>query len=164
MDFRTLSRDHVLTHIWGRVNHPENLALPLPDMLDCHSEDIDFFQEQLVETLLENNSSVTVYQYIFLQALKQALNSTEFDLREFLSASTEVLFEYYPNSVILEKKMLASLLFVIPDKEVWEGYTVPEQIKAAHYINNCIAGNASELLTARECRELLNAIASFLLR
>jgi hypothetical protein len=54
MDFRTLSRDHVLTHIWGRVNHPEVLALPLPDMLYCQSEDIEFFQEQLAETLLEN--------------------------------------------------------------------------------------------------------------
>ena len=51
MDFRNLSRDHVLTHIWGRVNHPEALALPLPDMLCCQREDIDFFQEQLAETL-----------------------------------------------------------------------------------------------------------------
>ncbi|MGL5063328.1 MAG: hypothetical protein ACRC62_25390 [Microcoleus sp.] len=164
MDFRTLSRDHVVTHIWGRVNHPENSALPLPDMLHCQSEDIDFFQEQLAETLLEDYSSVAVYQYIFLQALKQALNSPEFEIGQFLSGSTEVLFETYHNSVILPRKMLSSLLFVIPDKEVWEGYKVPEQIKAAHYIDNCINRNAGELLTADECRELLSAIASLLFR
>lgn len=164
MDFRTVSRDHVLTHIWGRVNHPENSALPLPDMLCCESEDLDFFQEQLAETLLEDYNSVAVYQYIFLQALKQALNSTAFDLHKFLSGSKEVLFEAVPNSIILQRKMLASLLFVIPDKEVWEGYKVPEQIQAAHYIDNCINRTAGELLTAQECGELLNAIASLLLR
>jgi hypothetical protein len=164
MDFRTLSKDHVLTHIWGRVNHPENSALPLPDMLHCKSEDLDFFQEQLAETLLEDYSSVAVDRYIFLQALKQALNETAFESREFLSGSTEVLFESHPNSVILQRKMLASLLFVIPDKEVWEGYTVKEQIQAAHYLDNCIhRGDAGELLTAGECRELLNAIASLVL-
>lgn len=164
MDFRTLSRDHILTHIWGRVNHPEVLALPLPDMLDCQSEDIDFFQEQLAETLLENYSLITVYQYIFLQALKQELNSTKLEMRRFLSGSTEVLFESYPNSLILQKKMLASLLFIIPNQEVWEGYKVPEQIQAAHYIYNCLVRNSDDLLTADECHELLNAIASLLLR
>lgn len=164
MDFRTLSRDHVLTHIWGRVNHPENLALPLPDLLHCQSEDLDFFQEQLAETLLEDYNSVAVYQYIFLQALKQALNSTTFDIRQFLSGSTEVLFESYPNSVILQRKMLANLLFVIPDKEVWEGYKVPEQIQAARYIYNIMTRNSGELLTAKECGELLSAIASLVLR
>jgi hypothetical protein len=164
MDFRTLSRDHVLTHIWGRVNHPEVLALPLPDMLFCQSEDIDFFQEQLAETLLENYSLITVYQYIFLQALKQEINSTGFEIRRFLSASTEVLFESHPNSLILQKKMLASLLFIIPNKEVWEGYKVPEQIQAAHYIYNCLVRNSDDLLTADECQELLNTIASLLLR
>jgi len=164
MDFRTLSRDHVLTHIWGRVNHPEVLALPLPDMLCCQSEDIDFFQEQLAETLLENYSLITVYQYIFLQALKQEINSTGFEIRRFLSGSTEVLFESHPNSLILQKKMLASLLFIIPNKEVWEGYKVPEQIQAAHYIYNCLVRNSDELLTADECQELLKASASLLLR
>jgi hypothetical protein len=164
MDFRTLSRDHVLTHIWGRVNTPEVLALPLPDMLHCQSEDLDFFQEQLAETLLENYSLITVYQYIFLQALKQDLNSTKFEIRRFLSGSTEVLFESHPNSLILQKKMLASLLFIIPNQEVWEGYKVPEQIQAAHYIHNCLARNSDELLTADECDKLLKAIASLLLR
>ena len=164
MDFRTLSRDHVLTHIWGRVNHPEVLALPLPDMLCCQSEDIEFFQEQLAETLLENYSLITVYQYIFLQALKQEINSTGFEIRSFLSGSTEVLFESHPNSLILQKKMLASLLFIIPNKEVWEGYKVPDQIQAAHYIYNCLVRNSDELLTADECQELLKAIASLLLR
>jgi hypothetical protein len=164
MDFRTLSRDHVLTHIWGRVSHPEVLALPLPDMLCCQSEDIDFFQEQLAETLLENYSLITVYQYIFLQALKQEINSTGFEIRHFLSGSTEVLFESHPNSLILQKKMLASLLFIIPNKEVWEGYKVPEQIQAAHYIYNCLVRNSDDLLTEDECQELLKAIASLLLR
>jgi hypothetical protein len=164
MDFRTLSRDHVLTHIWGRVNHPEVSALPVPDMLHCQSEDIDFFQEQLAETLLENYSSIAVYQYIFLEALKQNLNSTAFEMRRFLSGSTEVLFESYPNSLILERKMLASLLFIIPDKEVWEGYTVPEQIQAAHCIYECMIRTCDELLTEDECQELLKALASLLLR
>jgi hypothetical protein len=60
--------------------------------------------------------------------------------------------------------MLASLLFIIPNKEVWEGYKVPEQIQAAHYIYNCLVCNSDDLLTADECQELLNAIASLLLR
>ena len=164
MDFRNLSRDHVLTHIWGRVNRPEALALPLPDMLCCKSEELDFFQEQFAETLLENYSLVTVYQYIFLEALKQEINSTGFEIRSFLSGSTEVLFESHPNSLILQKKMLASLLSIIPNKEVWEGYKVPEQIQAAHYIYNCLVRNSDDLLTADECKELLNTIASLLLR
>jgi hypothetical protein len=60
--------------------------------------------------------------------------------------------------------MLASLLFIIPNKEVWEGYKVPEQIQAAHYIYNCLVRNSDDLLTAEESQELLNAIASLLLR
>ncbi|MEG3849440.1 hypothetical protein QT972_22535 [Microcoleus sp. herbarium7] len=153
-----------MTHIWGRVNHPEAVALPLPDLLDCESEDIDFFQEQLVETLLENYSLIAVYQYIFLEALKQNLYSTKFEICRFLSGSTEVLFEFHRNSLILQKKMLASLLFVIPNQEVWEGYKVPAQIQAAHCIYNCMIRNSDELLTEGECEELLKAIASLLLR
>jgi len=115
MDFGTLSRDHVLTHIWGRVNHPEALALPLPDLLYCKSEDIEFFQEQLAETLLENYSLITVYQYILLQALKQEINSTGFEICRFLSGSTEVLFESHPNSLSFKKRcwQVCCLLFPI---------------------------------------------------
>jgi hypothetical protein len=40
---------------------------------------------------------------------------------------------------------------------------VPEQIQAAHYIYNCLVRNSDDLLTADECQELLNAIASLLL-
>ena len=116
-------------------------------MLCCQSEDIDFFQEQLAETLLENYSLITVYQYIFLQALKQEINSTGFENPPLLSGATEVLFESHPNSLILQKKMLANLLFIIPNKKVWEGYKVPEQIEAAHYIYNCLVRNSDDLLT-----------------
>jgi hypothetical protein len=41
---------------------------------------------------------------------------------------------------------------------------VPEQIQAAHYIYNCRVRNSDDLLTADECQELWNAIASLLLR
>ena len=60
--------------------------------------------------------------------------------------------------------MLSTLLFIIPNKEVWEGYKVPEQFQAAHYIYNCLVRNSDDFLTAEECQELLNAIASLLLR